>query len=177
MKRNELEKYFVYDTPINPFHPPGSFAGIELFTVKPDVIAGGTEINMGAVWMTGPWEESEVYKPHYHDCPELMAWFGMDPKNPRELGGEVEFWMEDEKFIITKTCAVYLPKGVQHNPMFPIKVTRPFLWVTCLPTSAVGMHYTTDPKWNRFKDIPNIEAPGWTRADKKENPLKKKGSA
>ena len=165
MNREELEQYFVYETPTNPFHEPGSFAGLELFTIKDDII-NGTEINMGAVWMTGPWEEREVYKPHWHDSPELMAWLGTDPENPRALGGEVEFWMEDEKFFISKTCAVYLPKGVQHNPMFPRKVDRPFLWVTCLPTSEVGMHFTTDPKWDRYADIPDIEAPGWARADK-----------
>jgi hypothetical protein len=175
MNRKEMEKYFVYDTPINPFHPPGTFAGIELFTIKDDIIIG-TQVNFGAVWFTGPWEESEVYKPHWHDSPELMAWLGTDPKNPRELGAEVEFWIEDEKFMLTRTCAVYLPKGVQHNPMFPRKVDRPFLWVTTLPTEIVGMHYTTDPKWNRFKDLPNIVAPGWTHEKPPEGPAKKKSS-
>ena len=30
---------------------------------------------------------------HKHDYPEIFMFLGTDPKNPRDLGAEVEFWM------------------------------------------------------------------------------------
>jgi hypothetical protein len=81
MAKSKYDQYFYYETPPNPFHPPGSFAGKEMFVMNDNVVKGASLF--GCVWFTGPWEESEVYKPHWHDSPELMAWFGCDPDNPR----------------------------------------------------------------------------------------------
>jgi hypothetical protein len=156
---SKYDEYFYYKTPENPFHPPGSFAGTELFVMN-DMIVSGAPI-FGCVWFTGPWDEEEVFKPHTHGCDEVMAFIGSDPDNPTELYGEVEFWIEDEKFLITKTCMLYIPKGLQHAPMFPRRVDRPILWCDTLPSGLLNATYSTDPKWNRFKDpLPMPPKPG-----------------
>jgi len=49
-------------------------------------------------------------------------------KNPNDLGGEVEFWLENEKYILTKSCLIFVPKGLKHCPLWVIKVDRPILF-------------------------------------------------
>ena len=47
--------------------------------------------------------------PHAHPFPELLSFFGPDPDNPEELGCEVEFWLEDEQYFMTRSFVVYIP--------------------------------------------------------------------
>ncbi|OGO00845.1 MAG: hypothetical protein A2Y58_05480 [Chloroflexi bacterium RBG_13_51_52] len=55
--------------------------------------------------------------PHAHPFPELLSFFGLDLEHPEELNGEVEFWLEDEKYILTKSFVVYIPPNVTHCPL------------------------------------------------------------
>lgn len=64
-------------------------------------------------------------KAHSHEFEEVVTLFGTDPDNPRDLCGEVEFWLEDEKYTITQSCIIYVPKGVTHCPLIFKKVERP----------------------------------------------------
>jgi len=66
---------------------------------------------------------------HYHDFDEYLIFIGTDPKNPSDLGGEVELWLGDEKYIITKNTAVFVPKKLEHCPLKFHKVTRPFIFI------------------------------------------------
>src|SRR5512145_1539862 len=43
---------------------------------------------------------------HSHNCDEILGFFGNNPDNPHDLGGEIEFWLEDEKHIITRSSLV-----------------------------------------------------------------------
>ena len=72
--------------------------------------------------------------PHSHNTGEALAFFGTDPHNWSDLGGEVEFWIEDEKHIITQSCVIYLPKGVKHCPLWIKKVDRPIFHYAALPS-------------------------------------------
>ncbi len=54
---------------------------------------------------------------------------GSDPENPRDLGGEVEFWLEDEKYMLTKSCLIFVPKGLRHCPLRVVKADRPILFL------------------------------------------------
>ena len=62
---------------------------------------------------------------HTHDCDEILGFAGSDPYNPRELGGEVDLWLEDEKYTINKTCFIFIPRGMKHCPLFFIRVDKP----------------------------------------------------
>jgi hypothetical protein len=55
--------------------------------------------------------------PHKHPFPELLSFFGLDLEHPEELNGEVEFWMEDEKYVFDKSFVVYIPPNVMHCPL------------------------------------------------------------
>lgn len=62
---------------------------------------------------------------HTHDFDEILGFYGSDPQNPRDLGGEVELWMEDEKHIMTESFLVYIPAGMKHCPLQINRIDRP----------------------------------------------------
>lgn len=62
---------------------------------------------------------------HSHDFDELITLFGTNPDDPRDLCAEVEFWLGDEKHILTSSCLIYVPKGTKHCPMIFRNVKRP----------------------------------------------------
>jgi hypothetical protein len=103
-----------------------------------DVIEGAFNVNCSWYWKA---TETEGTSAHRHDFDEVIAFFGSDPQNPRDLGGEIEFWMEDEKYILTKSCLVFAPKGLRHCPLRVRKVDRPIFHFTV----GTGGKYSTIP--------------------------------
>ena len=72
-------------------------------------------------------------QPHKHDYDEVLAMFGTNMDDPHDLCGEVEAWIGDEKHIISKSCLIYLPKGLQHGPFRFTRIDKPvFHFVVCL---------------------------------------------
>ena len=90
-----------------------------------DIIPGS--LHMGFVWALGASTQKEELGAHVHDYNEVLGWIGTDWKNPHDLGGEVEFWIEDEKYILKNSCIIFIPKGVKHCPLIDRKVERPFI--------------------------------------------------
>lgn len=75
---------------------------------------------------------------HTHDYDEVLGLFGSDPQNPRDLCGEVEFWMADEKYILKESCLIYIPKDLPHCPLRVLKVDKPIFF---LAVSLSGKYY------------------------------------
>lgn len=93
-----------------------------------------------AVWMwpggSDVYPETAESKSHAHDHDETLGFFGTDFENPYELNGEIEFWIEDEKFILTKSCLLFLPKGTYHCPLVIHKVEKPIFHFSTGPGAA-----------------------------------------
>jgi len=49
---------------------------------------------------------------------------GTDMNDPHDLGGEIDFWIEDDHFIIDKSCMVYVPAGMKRGPCGLSKLTH-----------------------------------------------------
>jgi mannose-6-phosphate isomerase-like protein (cupin superfamily) len=79
--------------------------------------------------------ETEGTPSHAHDFDEVLGFFGSDPQNPHDLGGEVEFWLEDEKYILKNSCLIFVPKGLRHCPLRVVKVDRPIFFLAVSTTS------------------------------------------
>ena len=79
--------------------------------------------------------EDQPYTQHSHDVPEIIGLFGGDPDNQDDLGGEVEFWMEDEKYTITKSCMIFVPGGVKHCPLILKRIDQPIFHFTVVTSS------------------------------------------
>lgn len=77
--------------------------------------------------------------PHVHPFPELLSYYGTDMEHPNELYADVEFWLEDEKYVFNKSFVVYIPEGVKHCPLKMYNMTKPIFHFTMGP----GQEYNT----------------------------------
>jgi hypothetical protein len=90
------------------------------------IIQGSPNIILSWYWKA---MDTEGTPSHTHDFDEVVGFLGNDPQNPGDLGGEVEFWLEDEKYLLSKSCLIYLPKGLRHCPLTVRRVDRPILFL------------------------------------------------
>jgi mannose-6-phosphate isomerase-like protein (cupin superfamily) len=72
----------------------------------------------------------DLREPHTHDFDEYLVFLGTDPDDHFDLHGEVELWVGDEKRMLTRSCAVFVPAGVPHCPLVVHRVDRPFIFFT-----------------------------------------------
>ena len=91
--------------------------------VDDEVIKGA--FYMEANWL---WQSTEGgTEAHAHDFDEIIGFFGTNPDDLDDLCGEVEFWLGEEKHLLTRSCVVFVPKGLKHCPMIFRRVDRPIL--------------------------------------------------
>jgi len=67
---------------------------------------------------------------HTHSFDELIAFFGTKREAPRDLCGEIELWLENEKHVITKSFVAVIPAGMKHCPLIVRRVDRPIFHFT-----------------------------------------------
>ena len=89
------------------------------------------EVCPGAFQMNTAWyynvpDRDPIFAEHVHDdCDELIGFFGSNPDDPSDLGGEIEFTIGGEPHLLTKSSIVFAPAGTPHNPMRILRVDRP----------------------------------------------------
>ena len=88
----------------------------------------------------------DLQEPHSHDFDEYLVFLGTDPDDHFDLGGEVELWVGDEKRLLTRSCAVFVPAGVPHCPLVSTGSTGR----SC--SSPPGTAPTTPANWARARD-------------------------
>ena len=157
MAETKYGKYIMITTPENPIHPRVRF-GTPLY----NVLYVNKELNgaqpgaffLECQFVTQPSPDRRIVPPHNHDFDEYLVFLGTNPKDPTDLGGEVEFWLGDEgeKHIITKSCAVFLPKGFYHCPLWYNKVDTPIILVVIANTLDYShLSFSTSPQWAEYK--------------------------
>lgn len=101
-----------------------------LFHLDDTILPGGFYTDCH--WITGikgnGGTQTEIA--HTHDFGETLGFVGSDPHNPRALGGVIELWLEEEKFIIDYTCLIFVPANMKHLPLVFKRVDRPFFFWT-----------------------------------------------
>jgi hypothetical protein len=91
------------------------------------------EVVKGATYMDFVWYHAASDTgpgPHTHDFDEVLGFLGTNPKDTKDLGGEIELWLDDEKYSLTSTCLVFVPRGLRHCPMIARRVDKPFIHFT-----------------------------------------------
>ncbi len=68
--------------------------------------------------------------PHAHPFIEIFSYMGTNVDDPSDLGAEIEFWLEDEKFILTKSFMIYIPANMEHCPLVIRDWKAPFFHLT-----------------------------------------------
>ena len=66
---------------------------------------------------------------HTHDFDETVGLLGTVREDPHSLGGEIELWLEDEKYTLTKSCMIYCPAGLKHCPLRVVRVDQPIFFL------------------------------------------------
>lgn len=92
-------------------------------------ILPGSKASIMVRWIWAVPEPNDHMPRHSHTADEVLLHFGIDPNNPTDLGAEFEVMLGDEKIIVDKTSALYIPKGVEHNPTIWKRVDKPILEV------------------------------------------------
>jgi len=89
-----------------------------------DVVPGAFQMNC-SWYMRVSQERSSEAITHTHNSDEIIGFFGCNPEDPYDLHGEIEFWLEDEKNIITTSAMIFVPKGMKHCPLILRRVDQP----------------------------------------------------
>jgi hypothetical protein len=142
MPESKYGKYIVSELKVPDTIDPEMIARMEkwnhLISWIDDTIVPGS-FQMNCCWFVKVPEE-QPYFAHTHDTPEIIGLFGGDPGKPNDMGGEVEFWMEDEKFIINKSCMIFVPAGIRHCPLIIRRVDRPIFHFTVVTSGIYKMN-------------------------------------
>lgn len=120
MSESKYEKLIMDD-----FNTERDEIGTLLFRLDESKVSGIPFFSDCAWVWPKPGEIVMESKAHTHDFDEIVTVFGTNPDDPRDLGGEVEFWLDDEKHILTRSSIIYVPKGLRHCPTIFRNVTRP----------------------------------------------------
>lgn len=114
---------------------------LPLLNLDDEIIKGAFYVECVWIWPgEGFYPTKAEPNAHAHDYDEVITFFGSDFENPNDLCGEIEIWLEDEKYILTKSCLIYVPKGMMHCPLVIHRVDRPIFHFAV----GTGGSYTHD---------------------------------
>ncbi len=136
MDKTGSGKYFITDTPQNPSMPPNRSKDTAVPWQNSLYISEQTGQTLkGAFYLETnivlhPGTDKSVDKAHSHAFDEYLIFLGTDPNDQFDLGGEVELWVDGDQHMITRSCAVFIPGGVSHTPLYIRRVDRPFMFIT-----------------------------------------------
>jgi hypothetical protein len=75
---------------------------------------------------------------HTHDFDEVLGFIGSNRETPRKLNSKIEFWLEDEQYIIDYSCLIFVPRGMKHLPLIFHRIDSPIFFFT----AGNGTSYT-----------------------------------
>ncbi len=114
-----------------------------LLSLDSDVLKGA--FYMETAWfLPGDWPKktgslkSRTIGAHKHDFDETIAWVGTDPKDPYNLNGEIEIWIDGKQNFMDKSFIAFVPAGIEHGPINIRKITKPMFHFT----AGMGKKYT-----------------------------------
>jgi glyoxylate utilization-related uncharacterized protein len=55
----------------------------------------------------------------------MIGFFGSNPDNPYDFGGEIEIPLNGENHLLTRTSLSFVPAGMKHNPLRIKRIDRP----------------------------------------------------
>ncbi len=144
MTEKKYEKYIITDYVRSGIPPqPGFLKRREeqrkqgVYVDETDVARLDDQLVPGAFYFDAHWMwkkhgdgglQSEIA--HSHDWDEVLGFIAGNREHPRKLDGEIEFWLEDEQYIIDYSCLIYVPAGLKHLPLVFRRIDGPILFFT-----------------------------------------------
>jgi hypothetical protein len=108
----------------------------------------GTNFTLGHQFVKKPFKGDNPC--HTHNFWEFLAWYGSNPEDPDDFGGEVVFYFgkELEKHVFTRPTIVTLPPGLPHCPLEITRVDRPIIQIEMMIAGDEG---TREPYFEKDK--------------------------
>ena len=159
MTGKKWDKLFLFDQPPEtPGHPYGSFDFTHMFTLNGNFYPGAVETT--CTWYREPIPDWQIYRPHVHNDDEVIGYFGSNTDDPFDLGAEVEINIDGEPYSFEKSCLLFMPQGIEHNPWRIKKMKRPIMvWHMHGLPGPVTWHGLSarDSKWTDYPEYPGRE--------------------
>ncbi len=96
-----------------------------LLGIQDSILKGAFFVGCEILWqLTGNGPVS-IELTHSHDFDEIIGFAGTNRNHPRELGGEIEFNFDGEPLILTRTCLIFIPRGIPHCPVMLKRIDTP----------------------------------------------------
>jgi hypothetical protein len=121
MDRSKYDKYVVYVPQKSA--PDAPFPSLTLMSNE---LVPGSNVHVMFNWVTQKFEMDQPIS-HAHDYDEMILNIGTNPRDPEDLGGEVIGFLGDEKHVLNKTSAVYIPRNVDHGVVGFNRFDRPYI--------------------------------------------------
>lgn len=93
-----------------------------------DSVEGAPYIDFVYLWKGS--EKGPNHPEHAHEWGEVFGFIGTRRDDPKDLGGEIEFWMNGEKHLITKSSLVWVPPALKHCPIQFNRIDNPIILFT-----------------------------------------------
>jgi hypothetical protein len=149
MSKKRIGKYLV-SKPAYEVVPPFEVKGrIPAMTLMSNNLIPGSDMYVEAGWVLAMPDPNPHIGEHAHNYDEIVIHLGIDPKNPEELGAEIEFVVDGKPLTIEKTSSVFVPKGVKHGPLTWKRFDKPHLEMTIM--IGAGSLADADPGGHREK--------------------------
>ena len=139
---SKYAKYFFYDFVPSGIAPEAAkemkeirkksdsrLQATRFINMNPTRLQGAPYLDFVWLWQGASREYAE--SEHVHNFDEFIGFLGTrGPQDPDALAGEIEFWLGGEKYILTRSCLIFVPKGLKHCPLRFARIDTPVLFFT-----------------------------------------------
>jgi hypothetical protein len=101
-----------------------------LYNLNDKIIPGAMYVDCHWLYKTHGHQGIQAEIAHTHDFDEVLGFIGSNRENPRKLNGEIEFWLDDEQYIIDYSCLIFVPRGLKHLPLVFRRIDSPVFFFT-----------------------------------------------
>jgi hypothetical protein len=108
-----------------------------IVTVDNEVVPGAQFFADSKWILPGAKGEIKLCESHTHKDGEMLGFYGFNYENIQDLGAEIEITIDNEKNIVDRSFAAYVPPGVQHGPIVVRNIQRPIFWVSSARTGKL----------------------------------------
>jgi hypothetical protein len=150
MSASEGRKYLVAGPAYEVVPAVETLNRIQAMTLMSNNLVPGADMYVEAGWIVGMPDPNPHIDEHTHDYDEIVMHIGTDPTDQEDLGAEIEFVIDGQSHLITKTSSVFVPKGMKHGPLTWKSFTRPHIEMTIM--IGAGSLAEADPGGHRDKD-------------------------
>jgi hypothetical protein len=107
------------------FPKPGEGGRIQLLYLDNEIVRNALYTECVWIMPGGVLPKTVEPDPHSHDFDEVVTFIGSNVQDPYDLGGEIVMSLEGEPQVLTRSCILFIPKGMKHCPLIIRRVDRP----------------------------------------------------